>query len=135
MAWPIIKLVSAGISAGTNIISGWQDRKTAVVKSKIQIKEAQTGAEIKRIAERGSADISWENTSLEQSGWKDEFWTIVIAVPTIMCFVPGLVQYALDGFNALKQTPLWYQSLVATAVGSAFGVKKFISFMKTKKGT
>lgn len=134
MAWPIFDIVKAVTGAGASIIGGWQDRKTAKVQSKIQITEAKTTAEITRIERRGDADIKWENTSLEKSGWKDEFWTIVIAVPTIMCFIPGLVQYALDGFNALKQTPLWYQSLVATAVGSAFGVKKFLSFMQTKKG-
>ena len=134
MAWPVIELVTAGISAATGAVKGWQDRKTAKTQSKIKIEEAETGSSIKRIEERDAADRAWETTSLKQSGWKDEFWTIVIAVPLVMCFIPGLVDFVVAGFAALEKTPRWYQALVATAVGSAFGVKKFITFMQTRKG-
>jgi len=134
MAIPLLGLIQSVVGAGTSLVSGWQNRKTAKVESKIQIDEAVTNAEIKRIDKRGSADIAWEDTSLKQSGWKDEFWTIIIAIPMVMCFIPGLVGYVERGFEALEKTPMWYQALVATAFASAFGVKKFVSFMKLKKG-
>lgn len=134
MAWPIVKLVTSGISAATGMVDGWQRRKTSKTNSKIKIEEANVDAGIKRLGKRGDADIAWEDTSLKQSGWKDEFWTIVIAIPMVMCFIPGLVQYVIAGFEALEQTPKWYQYLIATAVASAFGVKKFVTFMKTRKG-
>ena len=134
MAWPIVQLASAAVSAGTNMITGWQNRKTAKVQSEIKIIETKTDAEIKKTADRGTQDIRWENTSLEQSGWKDEFWTIIISIPLVMCFIPGLVDYVVAGFAALEKTPKWYQALVATAFASAFGVKKFVSFMQVKKG-
>lgn len=135
MPIPLLGLIQAATSAATGALTGWQDRKTSKVKSKIKIEEAEVESTIKRIETRGTADIAWENTSLKQSGWKDEFWTIIIAMPMVMCFIPGLVVYVERGFEALEKTPTWYQALVATAFASAFGVKKFVTFMKTKKGS
>lgn len=118
----------------TNVITGWQQRKSAKLKSDLAITEAKTTANIKKIQTGQDADISWENTSIAQSGWKDEYWTVVISLPMIMCFIPGLVEYVERGFEALSKTPEWYQWAVGIAIGSAFGVKKFVNFMATKKG-
>ena len=127
----IIKMIASPL---TEIASGWQKRKTAKLESDLQINEAQTKAQIKKIDTGQHADIAWENKQIDQSGWKDEFWTIVIAIPLIMCFVPSMVIYVERGFEALEKTPDWYQALVSVAVAAAFGVKKIIGFMKVKKG-
>ncbi len=127
----ILKMV---VSPLVDIASGWQKRKTAKLDSDLKINEAQTTAQIKKINTGQHADIAWENKQIDQSGWKDDFWTIVIAIPLIMCFIPFMVQYVVKGFEALEKTPVWYQTLVSVAVASAFGVKKIIGFMKVKKG-
>ena len=126
-----IKMVASPI---TDIVKGWQARKTVKLEGDLAIEGAKTTAQIKKIETGQIADIAWEKTSLEQSGWKDEYWTIVLSLPMIMCFIPGLVTYVERGFMALQQTPLWYRYAIGVAIGSAFGVKKLSAFMALKKG-
>ena len=126
-----IKMVASPL---TDIAKGWQQRKTAKLESDIAISKAKTDANIKKIETGQVADIAWEKTSLEQSGWKDEYWTIVLSLPMIMCFIPGLVTYVEQGFVALQTTPPRYRYVIGIAIGSAFGVKSVANFMSLKRG-
>ena len=126
-----IKMVAAPI---TQVVSGWQARKTVKLEGDLAVAKAVTDAKIEKVKTGQAADIAWEKTSLDQSGWKDEYWTIVLSIPMVMCFIPGLVDYVIQGFNALQKTPEWYQYVLGVAIGSAFGVRQIASFMKLKKG-
>ena len=126
-----IKMVATPI---TQVVTGWQKRKTVKLDGDIAISKAKTEANIDKIKTGQAADIAWEVTSLDQSGWKDEYWTIVLSIPMIMCFIPGLVEYVVQGFEALQKTPEWYRYAIGIAISSAFGVKTFANFMKLKKG-
>ena len=126
-----IKMVAAPVAS---MVTGWQKRKTAKLDSDLAISQAKTTANIKKIETGQTADIAWEKTSLEQSGWKDEYWTIVLSIPMVMCFIPGLVVYVEKGFAALQQTPEWYRYVIGVAIGSAFGVRQIANFMNLKKG-
>lgn len=126
-----IKTVAAPISS---IVGGWQERKTVKLEGDLAIAKAKTEANIEKIKTGQASDIAWEKTSLSQSGWKDEYWTIVLSVPMILCFVPGLVEYVEMGFEALQKTPEWYRYSVGVAIGSAFGVRQISNFMQLKKG-
>jgi hypothetical protein len=46
---------------------------------------------------------------------------VVLSIPVIMCFVPGLDQYVFRGFESLEKTPEWFQYFLGVAVTSAFG--------------
>ena len=99
----------------TSLVKGWQDRKSAKLKSDLQVQEAKTQAMIDKISTGQKADIAWENTSIEQSSWKDEYWTLILSIPLIMCFIPGLLQYVQAGFEALNSTPPWYRWAIGIA--------------------
>lgn len=97
----------------------------AKVESELRIREAMTNANI-NLAQAGQvADIEWAKTMAEASkdSWKDEYWTIVLGIPAIMSFVPGLVPYVELGFHALTQTPEWYQGALLISIGASFGVR------------
>ena len=126
-----IKAVASPIG---QIVTGWQKRKTVKLEGELAVSKAKTDAHIEKIRTGQASDIAWEKTSLDQSGWKDEYWTIVLSIPMIMCFIPGFVDYVEAGFNALQSTPEWYRYSVGVAIGSAFGVRQFTNFMKLKKG-
>ena len=126
-----IKMVAAPIS---QVVTGWQARKTAKLDGDLAIARAVTDARVEKVKTGQAADIAWEVTSLDKSGWKDEYWTIVLSIPMIMCFVPGFVEYVVRGFEALQKTPEWYRYAIGIAISSAFGVKTFANFMKLKKG-
>lgn len=127
-----LSIVSEPIKA---VVGGWQKRKTVKLEGDIKIAEAKTIAHIEKIKTGQAADIAWEKTSIDQSGLKDEYWTIILSIPMIMCFIPGLVEYVVLGFAALENVPEWYQYAVGIAISSAFGVRKFADFMKLKKGS
>ena len=126
-----IKMAAAPVAS---MVTGWQKRKTAKLDSDLAISQAKTTANIKKIETGQTADIAWEKTSLEQSGWKDEYWTIVLSIPMVMCFIPGLVVYVEKGFAVLQNTPEWYRYVIGVAIGSAFGVRQIANFMNLKKG-
>lgn len=64
-----------------------------------------------------------ESKLVDQSGWKDEYVTILITTPFIMCFIPGLDVYALRGFHVLEQTPDWFQWTSITVMLAPFGIR------------
>lgn len=115
-------------------IKGWQERKKARLESEIKINEAKTQATIKRLETGQAADIAWEQLSIANAGWKDEFFVIVFSIPLILCFIPGMVTYVTLGFAALATTPDWYHYGLMIMIASSFGVKKFIDFKRTQKG-
>ena len=80
--WSMIMSFAGGlVKPITEYVKGRQAIKKADLDSKLKINEAKTNAQIEKIQTGQNADIAWENTSLAQSGWKDEFWTIIIAAP------------------------------------------------------
>jgi len=65
---------------------------------------------------------------------KDEWFTILLSIPMVLCFIPDMAKYVEAGFKALAGTPGWYQWAFGLAVGSSFGYKKIADFMALKKG-
>jgi uncharacterized membrane protein len=103
-------------------------------EAQVEIKKARAKNAI-HLAQKGQDHShEWERKSLENSGWKDEYWTIILSVPMILCFIPGMDQYITAGFESLRQTPEWYRWAAGIAIGSAFGVRKFTQAVKGWKG-
>jgi len=125
---------SAILAPITTMINGWQERKRVGLENEIKLAQAKTNSMIKIMETQQTADIAWENLSITNSGWKDEYWTLVLSVPAIMCFIPGMDVYVQAGFASLSGCPEWYQWAVGIAIGSAFGIRKFADFMSLKKG-
>ncbi len=99
-----------------------------------RIKESQAISEAKaRIIEKSvDHEAKWEEimASNTATSWKDEYWTIVLSVPMIMCFFPDMQPYVVNGFKALDETPDWYQYLTMAAVSAAFGLRAISKFIR-----
>ena len=77
--------------------------------------------------------------SASKESWKDEFWTIILAIPIFM------VGYAIaandttvidrveQGFVALSGLPEWYQYLLFIAMSSSFGIRGVSKLMELRK--
>lgn len=129
-----LNILGGLVAPVTDLYKNYQARKKVKLDSELRVNEAVTNAKIKKVETGQLADIRWENLSIQNSGWKDEFWTIVLSIPCILCFFPGAVQYVRDGFEALKQCPDWYKWCLLLAVGSSFGYRKICDFISFKKG-
>ena len=87
-------------------------------------------------------DADWESkmAAASASSWKDEFWTIVLAVPlfclgySIVVDDPDILIRDSDGFDVLASLPDWYQYLLFLAVSASFGIRGADKLMKLKAG-
>jgi hypothetical protein len=122
------------ISPITEAVKGWQERKKVKLEGDLAIQKAKTEATCKKLMTTTEGDIAWENTQINQGGWKDEYWTIILSIPCVLCFVPGMVEYVTKGFASLGQTPEWYRWMVGVSVSASFGYRKLADFMALKKG-
>jgi len=86
-------------------------------------------------------DADWESKMAEASGasWKDEFWTLVLAVPIFMVGYAiamddiAVIERVHLGFQALAKLPEWYQYLLFIAISSSFGIKGVSKLMELRK--
>lgn len=122
------------LSPVTSMVEGWQKRKTAKVENELKLASAVTDAKIERLKTQQDADIAWEITSIQNSGWKDEYILILWSIPVIMCFIPGLDVYVSRGFDSLEKCPDWFKWAWMVIVGSSYGYRKIADFMGLKKG-
>ena len=130
----IFSFLGALVSPITSLVSGWQERKKVKLEGELAIQKAKTEATCQKLRTVTEGDIAWENTQINQGGWKDEYWTIILSVPCVLCFVPGMVEYVAEGFKALDTTPEWYRWMVGVSVSASFGYRKLADFMALKKG-
>jgi hypothetical protein len=115
--------------SGIPIIGNIIDAVSGYQKGKQALKAAKQAGEI-AVIERASQSLSdWQTLMAKGSitSWKDEFWTIVFAVPLIMGFIntswfngPQIVK---DGFASFTAMPEWYQYVLVTMVLASFGIR------------
>jgi hypothetical protein len=107
------------------------------LKNKAEEKQAKHEAKMKVI----QSDSDWESKAVDASAnsWKDEFWTLVLAVPIFMIGYAIVVNDTTvidrveDGFVALSNLPEWYQYLLFIAISSSFGIKGVSKLMSLRK--
>ncbi len=126
----MIQLLSPLLSLGTTFVEG------QISKSKAKANLAQTEAEAKAEIMKTAAthDSKWELIMAESTkgSWKDELVTIVVLIPVILVFIPGMEEVVENGFNRLSELPDWYQYLVFLVCSAALGIKGMDKF-KGKK--
>lgn len=106
------------------------------IKAKRNLKQAIELKKLDRIERLDTADVDWDTIQAQNSGssWKDEFWTVILAIPLIAIFIPALQPHVIKGFQALEQdVPQWYIGFVATAIGAAFGYRKIVAPLLDRK--
>lgn len=110
----IKEFFSSLVSPVTNLVGKVNDNKT-------KIKERQ----INRLVNAEDKLAEWEMIQAESGrfSWKDEFWTIILSIPLVLCFFPDYVPFVQAGFEALKTMPSFYQYWLGVAILSSFGVR------------
>jgi len=86
-------------------------------------------------------DANWETKMADASkdSWKDEFWTIVLAVPIFMVGYAiaandiTVIDRVAAAFIALEELPEWYQYLLFIAISSSFGIRGVSKIMDMRK--
>ncbi|AYP28276.1 hypothetical protein HWB92_gp018 [Serratia phage vB_SmaA_3M] len=131
MAIPFLNLIPGAVKGIWNLGSDLLQYRREVTKAK---------HDIKLEAIKSSSD--WELAKITEVGgsWKDEFWTIVLAVPAILIMIAPVVELimytgeyhkgdfiaaVLGGMVALDKAPDWYITALLTAITASFGIKGY----------
>jgi len=86
-------------------------------------------------------DADWEAKMADASNnsLKDEFWTIILAIPIFMVGYAiiandmSVVDRTKQAFQTLNELPEWYQYLLFIAISSSFGIKGASKLMGMRK--
>lgn len=110
------QLVIGGV---TNLIGTW-------MKHRQERSQAKHEAKLVRIANVAT----WEQQAQQnaETSFKDEFWTIVLAIPCIGAFLPFMVPHIMAGFDVLEQMPNYYKAFVGASIGASFGYRKLVNW-------
>lgn len=121
-------LISPIASLASSVIEGQVSKQKA--KSHLAQTEAEAKAEIMKTA--ATHDSKWELIMAEgtKSSWKDELVTIVVLIPVVLVFIPGMEEVVKNGFDRLNELPDWYQYLVFLVCSAALGIKGLDKFRK-----
>lgn len=95
------------------------ERRLEKLRGKIAYEKAKS----ERAARSEGYDNDWELAQIRNSGWKDEFTLLILSIPMIGVFVPGLEGYMAAGFENLASTPEWYRWLVIMIFGASWGIR------------
>jgi len=112
---PILGLVKTGVESFAAHKKAKMENSALVERKKLERLEkldANT-EEWNRIMAQG-ANVSW----------KDEYWTIVLSIPALLAFIPGMDVHVLAGFEVLGKMPEWYRYALLTAIAAAFGFRQ-----------
>lgn len=121
MAWDVpeaIKAVGNAVGGVFNIGNTWIEGRNQRMKVK-----ADAEAKVMTTASQSTSDWIAYMSQASQNSWKDEFWTVIFSIPLVMCFVPGGAQFVQAGFDAISDTPDWYQNTVLALVGASVGIR------------
>jgi len=119
-----------------NLIKPVADIAGGYLKNKAEVKQAQHKAKMKVIEN----DAEWESKMVDASAnsLKDEFWTLVLAIPVFMVGYAivvndlTVIERVEQGFAALSNLPEWYQYLLFICISSSFGIKGATKLMNMR---
>lgn len=90
---------------------------------KLRGKIAYEKAKSERAERSEGRDHEWEQLSIQNSGWKDEWVLVILSIPLVLVFVPFTQDTILQGFAALETTPEWFRWLIMLIYTAVFGIR------------
>jgi hypothetical protein len=117
---------AAIISGVTQLASSWMEER----RTKIEVNKKLEEAKIERALRQDASEEDWNRLMAEgaNSSWKDEYFVILLSVPAIMAFIPGMDTHVMNGFQVLKEMPEWYMYSFLTAIAASFGFRQLIKY-------
>lgn len=120
-------LLGPAMELGKEFLQGKAEEKKAIQNRKIN---------------QINNDADWEAKMADatKDSWKDEFWSIVLALPIIAVMYsvavddPAVIDRVKQGFEALDTLPEWFSYCLFIAISASFGLKSADKIMSMKKG-
>ena len=118
-------MIQALIGPLANLAGTWFQNKIEKTKADGQAKVAEAKARATVAEKVAAGEVAWEGKMADATvdSWKDEFALVVLLLPAILVFIPGMKEYVKEGFAILSTLPEWYQYLLYIAISASFGIK------------
>jgi len=108
------------------------ERKLIERKGELKIKSAETKAKIQRIVSGDNASINMDLISAQNRGWEADYLLLIVTIPLILSFIPAMLSYVTQGFEALKQVPEWYMWVLLGVFIDTFGFRRMLRVVLEK---
>jgi len=119
------------------LIGPAMDLAKEFIKGKAEEKKAIQERKINAI--QNDADWEAKMANATANSWKDEFWSIILALPiaavaySVAIDDVAIIERVKAAFEVLNNLPEWYQYLLFIAVSASFGLKSADKLMGMKK--
>ena len=123
---PLIGLV---VGAVKSIAGSWLETRKVKAEGKIALAKAKVDFKVAKYTAKSSMDLS----AMEgmRFSWKDEYLLVLLTMPVIGSFIPGMEVYIAAGFDVLKDhTPDWYKWALTGMIAATFGLRTWTGFKK-----
>tara|TARA_Y100000593_G_scaffold93280_1_gene187615 strand:+ start:496 stop:867 length:372 start_codon:yes stop_codon:yes gene_type:complete len=119
------KMILTLIKSVSSLASGYMESKVQVQKVKAEIQKKQLTGEI---------DWDLEAIKASSSSWKDEWITLLLSIPFLLCFINDTTrEMAFRGFQALDMAPAWYTYSFGVVIAASFGIRSATKFFGGKR--
>jgi len=125
-------MIQALIGPLAGLAGSWLEGKAAEKAAKSQVKIAKAEAEAEVMKTAATHDSKWELIMAQstKTSLKDEIVTVIVLIPVVLVFVPGMEDVVKAGFDRLNELPEWYQGLVYVTCLAGLGLKGVDKFRK-----
>ena len=118
-------MIQALIGPIASLAGSRMESKVEQTKAKGVVAKAKAEAEAQVMVTAATHEAGWEKIMAQASdnSWKDEAWTILFIIIIAMCFIPFTQPFVERGFDALSNTPSWFQYAVYASIAASFGLR------------
>ena len=117
-----------------NLATSFLDRKLEETKGKAAVAKAKAEAEAEVMKTAAANDSKWELIMAQstKNSLKDEIITVIVLIPVVLVFIPGMEDVVKEGFNRLNDLPSWYQNILYITILAGLGLKGVDKFRGKK---
>jgi len=117
-----------------SLASSFMESKIEQTKAKGAVAKAKAEAEAEVMKTAATHSSKWELIMAQstQGSWKDEIITVIVLIPVILVFIPGMEGIVKQGFDRLNELPDWYQNVLYLTILAGLGLKGVDKFRNRK---
>jgi len=122
------------ITGGFGIIKGIIDNKQAKQKKQqeIDLRKIEKQGELDIANQQATTDYDIQALKQAERSWKDEYLTILLSLPVIGSFIPGVQDSVVLGWDYLAKAPVWFQMAFIGVIAATFGLRWLFGNVRAK---
>lgn len=126
MGIPVIGGILSGIlDIGRGFIEGEKAKQEK--KLEMELRKIESRAEIEIANQKAATGYDLAALEASKTSWKDEYLTVLITLPVIGSFIPGVQDSVLKGWEYLDRAPGWFQLSFIGIIAATFGLRWLFS--------